>query len=289
MIVEKKYFKQKNGENIIKCICSDGNYFYVLDDVSELLDDFCWRLHPKSNTNNGTYYVQCSIRNSMREKYSLMNSTRRDIELHKLIFFKYLGYYYDVNKFVIDHINSVQFDNIDSNLDLVNKSENSFNTFSQGYQIMRRPDRPIGFHSRIWIDNKNIGASSFSNNIETDLGIKISSGSTSSKLNELDCCRIQYYLEYIISSVYRFDFKLFRRYDLDLLDKERCGELSEDDVINLFLNRYKDNAWYYYRYNLKDLFKLYNISKPDIKLDSEGFLVDNFGNYLNPFMRGNVK
>lgn len=287
MIIDKKHYTQKNGNKIIKCFTADNKYFYISDDVEDLLDDFCFRLHKESNTNHGTYYVQSSIRSSIRKKYDLINSPRRDIELHKLIFYKYAGYYYADN-YVIDHLNSVHFDNVESNLDLVSKSENSFNSFSQGYQIIHRPNKPLGFHPRLWTD-KNIGASTYKNEIERDLGIKITTGNIKTKLNELDSCRIQYYLEYVISNSYRFEFKNFRRYDLDILDKERRGVVSSEDALAIFLSNYKDNAWYYYRYGLEDLFNLYSLKKPDVILNSEGFIVDSYGNYLNPFLGGNIK
>lgn len=94
--------------------------------------------------------------------------------------------------------------------------------------------------------------------------------------------RIQNYIEYNIANNYKFDFTKFRRYDL------RCGRLSEDDELYKFLIRY-NNAWYYYRYNLFALFEKYNIKKPDILLDSEGFLVDKNYIRLNPFLGGKIK
>lgn len=282
-----EHYTQLDGQKVTKCYCNNG-YFYVSSDVDSILNDFRWHLHKEHNTNHGTQYVMSSISAYAREKYDIQSAST--INIHQIVFFMYAGYNYDTSSYVIDHLNSVQLDNTDMNLDIVTRSRNSYNNFSQGYQLMRRPNRPLGFHPRFWstVKNKNIGAIHYKDLILRDLGIKIESSSTKSKLNELDCCRIQNYLEYNIANNYKFDFTKFRRYDLDLLDDLRCGRLSEDDELYKFLTRY-NNAWYYYRYNLSALFERYNIKKPDIFLDSEGFLVDKNYIRLNPFLGGKIK
>ena len=49
MVIDKKHYTQKNGNKITKCFTADNKYFYISDDVEDLLDDFCFRLHKESN------------------------------------------------------------------------------------------------------------------------------------------------------------------------------------------------------------------------------------------------
>ena len=72
---------------------------------------------------------------------------------------------------------------------------------------------------------------------------------------------------------YRYDFLKDRRKDLDLLDMERTGKISEAEAVYRHVLRYADNAWYVYRYNLFNYFKGNNIPVPNFSIDSNGFMV----------------
>lgn len=71
---------------------------------------------------------------------------------------------------------------------------------------------------------------------------------------------------------YRYDFMKDRRHDLDLLDMERTGKISEDEAIYRHVLRYADNAWFYYRYNLTRYFADNHIPFPRYSLDSDGYM-----------------
>lgn len=70
-----------------------------------------------------------------------------------------------------------------------------------------------------------------------------------------------------------YDFLKDRRKDIDILDLERTGQISEDEAIYRHVCRYaKDNAWYVYRYNLFEYFTENYISVPAFSIDSDGFM-----------------
>lgn len=74
---------------------------------------------------------------------------------------------------------------------------------------------------------------------------------------------------------YMYDFLKDRRGDLDILDLERTGIISAEEATYRHVIRYaKDNAWYYYRYNLEQYFKDNHIPVPDFDLDEQGFMID---------------
>lgn len=83
---------------------------------------------------------------------------------------------------------------------------------------------------------------------------------------------------------YIFDFLKYRRGSEDLLDLERTGVLSEEEATYRHILRYKDNAWYYLRYNLEQYFKDYNIPVPKYSLNEQGFMIHPItGKKLCPF------
>lgn len=70
-----------------------------------------------------------------------------------------------------------------------------------------------------------------------------------------------------------YNFLEDRRNDLDILDLERTGVLSHEESIYKHVLRYaKDNAWYYYRYNLVKYFKDNHIPAPKFITDEQGFM-----------------
>ena len=69
-----------------------------------------------------------------------------------------------------------------------------------------------------------------------------------------------------------YSFLKDRRKDIDILDLERTGQISEDEAVYRHVLRYADNAWYLYRYNLFEYFKDNNIPIPVYAIDDEGFM-----------------
>ena len=74
---------------------------------------------------------------------------------------------------------------------------------------------------------------------------------------------------------YMYDFLKDRRKDLDILDLERTKKISPEEAVYRHVVRHaKDNAWYFYRYNLAEYFRDNHISIPSYDLDNQGFMID---------------
>ena len=219
-----------------KKICSNYDYFYC--DLSEivLVNQFSWYLHCFKNYNR----IEAK-------------KGSQHILLHREIALKYLGYYPSC----IDHVNMVSFDNIDTNLNAVNKQQNSYNCFIRGYEIIRTSsfNPTIGFNKEHYSPYKAVHS-------------------------EFKACILQNEIEQVWlreqlkDDYYMFNFLKYRRGSEDILDLERTGQISEEEAIYRHVLRYADNAWYYYRYGLEQYFRENHIPVPDFDLDSQGFMVD---------------
>ena len=102
----------------------------------------------------------------------------------------------------------------------------------------------------------------------------------SSVATEIEACQLQYIVETdylrgrLGSNYYMYDFLKDRRNDLDILDLERTGIISEEEATYKHVVRYaSDNAWYYYRYNLEQYFKDNHLKVPNCKLDEQGYMI----------------
>ena len=252
MSVQKiEEYRQKDGTDILKVYCKPtskfpkgSNCFYVDVEDKDIVDSYTWLLNKVAKNT----YVSTRTR-----KGSVCNL--RILKLHQGLAYKYLGYYPDY----IDHINGVGLDNVDSNLNVVTQQQNCFNKQSRGY-IINFPcnsftarivimGRPIFLYSSVHLEN--------------------------------EVCQLQYKLEtdYLRSvfedDYYMYDFLQDRRNDLDILDLERTGIISAEEATYRHVIRYaKDNAWYYYRYNLEQYFRDNHIPVPDFDLDEQGFMID---------------
>ena len=148
----------------------------------------------------------------------------------------------------INHINGIEFDNINMNLDKVSQQQNIWCAPSRGYVIAGR-----SFEPRIKVNHQQIRAKC--------------------TRTEVEAIQSAYQLEMQYED-YRYDFLKDRRKDIDILDLERTGKISEDEAIYRHVLRYaSDNAWYLYRYNLFDYFADNGIPIPSYALDSEGFMI----------------
>ena len=133
------------------------------------------------------------------------------------------------------------------NLDVVTNQQNIWCKQSKGYYINERGFRPL-----IMVNFRQI----FAKYVRT----------------EAEACQVAYQLELQYED-YMYSFLKDRRKDVDLLDLERTGKISEEEAIYRHVLRYAaDNAWYYYRYNLVDYFNAYNISVPKFSADIDGFM-----------------
>ncbi|MCM1219614.1 MAG: hypothetical protein NC548_34470 [Lachnospiraceae bacterium] len=147
----------------------------------------------------------------------------------------------------INHVNMVEFDNVGRNLDIVTVQQNQWSRPSKGYGFIGKRFQP-----RVCADYV----------ITPISGIR----------TEADACKAAYWLE-VWHEDYRYDFLKARRDDLDILDMERTGKISEDEAVYRHVCRYaKDNAWYVYRYNLFQYFAENHILVPKYTPDTDGFM-----------------
>lgn len=243
-IQEIKEYRQKDGTDILKVIMkptqfiSDWNYFYCDAKDIDLVEKYNWSVEY-----NGRLF---------RVAYHTTDSPRRLLLFHRELACKYLNYYPDY----IDHINLLEIDNVDNNLNIVTRQQNSYNRPTRGYRLIT-----VDYFIPCLIIN---GAS-----VRPYDSFKF----------EFEACQLQNKLEteylrgILKDDYYMYDFLKDRRNDLDILDLERTGIISEEEATYRHVVRYaKDNAWYYYRYNLEQYFKDNHIPVPDFTTDEQGFM-----------------
>lgn len=218
----------------------DGrNYFYCDSEDIDLVQSKCWCLYQTGKS-------ICVV---------ATNNWRNIYKFHRELAFKHLSYYPDY----LDHLNGLEFDNIDNNLNIVTPQQNSFNKPTKGYKFDKR--------SNLFIPRLVFN------------GIHKEPYSTTHL--EVDVCQLQYlaetaYLRNLMQEdYYMYDFLKDRRGDLDILDLERTKKISSEEATYRHVKRYVEgNAWYVYRYGLEDYCKEHHIAIPDFDLDEQGFMVD---------------
>lgn len=237
-VLKIEKYRQKNSEDVLKVILKSTKvypkgYFYCDSCDEELVRSYAWHLNSQKHP-----YVKVGC----RDYYMYMGTQTKLFHQDKA--FNILGYYPDC----INHINMVEFDNVNANLDVVTNQQNQWCKPSKGYAIHVR-----SFEPRVKVDSHLI----WGKRVRT----------------EVEACILVYQLEVAYEN-YRYDFLRDRRKDLDLLDMERTGQISEDEAIYRHVLRHAaDNAWYIYRYNLFDYFKEYRIPIPAFSIDFDGYMV----------------
>ena len=236
MAVESiKEYRQKNGNDVLKVILKptqrfpDG-YFYCDASDEELVKKYTWCLHTQRHP-----YVVASFGGCDSQQMK---------QFHQEKAFNILDEYPNY----INHINGIEFDNVNYNLDVVSQQKNIWCRVSKGYAIVRR-----SFQPRIKVNPQHI----CSKCVRT----------------EVEACQSIYQLE-VTYEDYRYDFLKDRRKDIDILDLERTDNISEDEAIYRHVFRHaSNNAWYVYRYNLFEYFKDNHIPIPKYSLDGEGYMI----------------
>ena len=261
MVQGIKTYRQMDGTDILKVFCKPtqkfpegSNYFYVDANAEPLVNDYTWYLLK----DRGVIYVAAYTRGSLGE--------RTIVKLHQALCNFYTGDYAEL----IDHYNTVGFDNTDINLNIVTIAENNYNSFVRGYSINRVNKN---FQIRVKIDCRHIYP-------------------FSSVKSEIEACKLQHTAEtewlqeQLSSDTYHFNILEYRRGSEDILDLERTGQISHEEANYRHILKYADNAWYYYRYGLEDFFKEHHIPVPEYSLDDEGYMVDKItGKKLCPFYK----
>ena len=234
-VLKIERYRQKNGEDVLKVLLKptqrfpEGAYFYADAIDEELVRRFTWYLQ-----NQRKPYVVVVIGSSYNKQMKQFHQEKAN---------NILDEYPDC----INHINGVEFDNVNYNLDKVSQQQNLWCKLSRGYCITEKSFQPyVAVNSRV-IHAKRTKT-------------------------EVEACISAYQLEMQYED-YMYSFLKDRRKDIDILDLERTGQISEDEAVYRHVLRYaSDNAWYYYRYNLTEYFMNNHLKIPDYVIDSNGFM-----------------
>lgn len=223
-------YKQLNGIDILKVILKptkrfpEGAYFYADACDEELVRSYAWLL------------------NSQKQPY-VVAKCYQYLCFHREKARNILEYYPDY----INHVNGIEFDNINLNLDEVTNQQNLWARQSRGYGIVGR-----SFQPKIMVDSQQITAQC----VRT----------------EVDAIQSAYQLELQYED-YHYDFLRDRCKDLDILNMERTGQISEEEAVYKHVLRHAaDNAWYVYRYNLFEYFRDNHLKVPDYAINEDGYM-----------------
>ena len=219
----------------------NGGWFYCDIEHLDLVQGYNWRLH---KIGKSQIYVETNI------------GFQQNIYFHQALAEKLLGY----NPECIDHINLLEVDNTDRNLNVITSQQNNRNKPSRGYKYDM-----YGFIPQIVYDYRNFYDTTYKSEVEAALAT--------------------YHFRQQCFSDYNYNFLRDRRNDLDLVDLQYTGKISKEEATFRHVMRYaRDNAWYIYRYNLFDYFRQYNVPIPQFSLDSQGYMIHPItGQRLCPF------
>ena len=251
-------FRQKDGTDILKVILKptkafpNGGYFYAPVKTIELVQERSWCLVKRSN------------RVAIEAHKGSTNTS-----FHQELCYFYHSCYVDC----IDHINMIEIDNTDDNLNVVTSQQNQLNTFTRGYGVHNYKYSKLAFQPMIRLN-----------------------GQVHRPFHQVhredEACVLQYQAETDIlkemmgDNYYQFDFKKYRRGASDILDLERTGKISSEEATYRHILRYAENAWYMLRYDLEEYYKENNIPIPKYALDEQGFMVHPITNEkLCPFAK----
>lgn len=253
MVTGIEKFTQKDGLEVLKVWLSptpefpNGSFFYC--DAKD--EDLVWAHKNWSISRPSHPYVRASA--SIASAVSIY---RFHVEVAR----KYCSELPEA----IDHYNGVEFDCANrQNLFSVTQEQNSRNRRSRGYGITASGSfsPQISFHRKQLCPNSTVR-------------------------NEIQALALRNQLEQKYFTDYNYNFLADRRTSLDLLLQEREGILSHDDAVYLYLKKYSDNPWFYFRYGLAEAYDYYGFRKPeegkDYWIASDGFMVNKDGVRLVP-------
>ena len=239
MAVERvEHYITLAGDKVLKVIFKPTKafpvgYFYTDDNeiTRELVESYNWQLG-KTGKNIRVLAIAYG---------------RKTLYFHQEYAERILDYYPDY----LDHINGLEIDNRDDNLNVVSQQQNIRNKPSIGYQV--------GKYNR------------FQPKYVSDFKSKI----RGSYKSEPEALLATYKLRQEVYADYNYNFYLDRRNDLDILNAELTGKITSQQAIYLHTKRLVEaNPWYVYRYNLFEYCKANNIMIPSFTLDKDGFMIN---------------
>lgn len=213
-----------------------NGYFYTDNNpvAINLVNSYTWFL---STHDDNTYVVA---------HYGTPTTEQKLLYFHQEYAKGVLSYYPDY----IDHINGVELDNRNVNLNVVTQQQNIRNRPSVGYRI--------GCNSIFQPYYKLNGKVYFRGSYKT----------------EPEALLATYQLRQEVYVDYNYNFYLDRRGDEDILDAELTKKITTQQAIYYHVKKYiTDNPWYVYRYNLFDYCRQYSIVIPHHSLDNQGFMI----------------
>lgn len=223
-----------------------NGYFYCDADAIDLVQSYSWFLDKK----NKNIFVK-----ALKDIPYIGQKT---IQFHREYADRILDYY---PKY-IDHINGLEIDNRDINLNVVNNQQNARNRPSAGYAFdavynVFRPNCILN-HKVNYRDSYKI---------------------------EPEALVATYFLRQEVYSDYNYNFLEDRRNFENLLDSEVKGVVSHEEANYLRAKKLiENNPWYVYRYNLFNYCKENKIVIPNFSLDKQGFMINpNTGLRLCPY------
>ena len=226
--------RQLNGEDVLKVVLKPTQKFPEGYFYCDSCDEKLVRSYTWYLKSQKQLYVMADFEN---------NYSRQHLHFHRGKAYNILDRYPDY----INHINGVGYDNTNSNLDVVTSQQNNWCKVSRGYSIAGR-----SFEPHIKVNAHNICAKC--------------------TRTEAEACQSVYQLELQYED-YCYEFLKDRRKDIDILDLERTGQISEEEAVYRHVLRYAaDNAWYVYRYNLFEYFRDNHLNVPDYAIDEEGYM-----------------
>lgn len=226
--------RQLNGEDVLRVVLKPTQkfpegYFYCDSCDEKLVRSYTWLLETQKHP-----YVVASFGGSdSHQTLRFQREKARNI----------LDYYPNC----INHINGVEFDDINLNLDKVTGQQNNWCKPTRGYRIVGR-----SFQPKIVVNSRQIYAKRAHTEVEAIQSV--------------------YQLE-VDYEDYMYGFLKDRRKDTDILDLERTGKISEEEAVYRHILRHAaDNAWYVYRYNLFEYFRDNHLNVLDYAIDGEGYM-----------------
>lgn len=237
-------YTTQSGDKVLKVILKptknfpEGKNFFYTDDneiTRELIENYTWCLVQQGNN----IYVIAMLGSP--------NTGQKRLYFHQEYAKEVLGFYSDC----IDHIDRLEINNRNYNLNIVTNQQNVRNQPTIGYRF---DTRCKVFQPYFIINNKTYYRGSFKSEPEALIA--------TFKLREE------------VYSDYNYNFLLDRREDIDIVNLELTGQISTEEATEMHIRRYVElNPWYVYRYNLFDYCQAHNIVIPDFTLDEQGFMI----------------
>lgn len=240
MVDKIEQYKQKDGTDVLKVFIKptkafpQGDFFYCDADAIDLVKSYSWCLHKRGKQG----------KNICVSAYTYGQVT---LLFHQEYTYKILGY----NPDYLDHINGIEFDNRDINLNVVTQQQNARNKPTKGYDFITK-------ESKFRFQYNSLNKLCYGGRADTEPEI---------------CLLVSNFLKEVYSD-YNYDFLEDRRDYIHLLDQECRGIISHEEANYLRAKQLiENNPWYVYRYDLFDYCKENKIVIPNFSLDSEGFMV----------------